>query len=137
MIWVEKSDTFYILFNSGAHPFDGRMVFITAGPLVLKPGASVDNRVGEEPPTGLYEPVSGFGLLWRGEVEGLGLDLRQALGWAVEEEYGFQTKVQCQEQETYSERTCYLLDGNSSVIVLASHAIAGDVWWTWAGQPRE
>lgn len=131
MIWVEETDTFYILFNAGAHPLDTRTVFQTLGPLVLLPGASADNRVEDSPPPGLHQPVSGFGLLWRGEVEGLDVDLRQALGWAVEEEVGFQTKIQCQRQETYSARTCFLRDADGSAIVLEAHAIAGNVWWRW------
>jgi hypothetical protein len=131
MIWVEETDTFYIFFNLGAHPYDGRLVFETLGSLVLVPGASVDNRVEEVPPPGLLEPVSGFGLIWRGEVEGLNIDLRQALGWAVEQEYSFQTRVQCQRGETYSARTCYLQDADGSAIVLATDATAGNVWWRW------
>lgn len=35
----------------------------------LEPGMSADNRVADMPPPGLFEPVSGFGLLWRGEVD--------------------------------------------------------------------
>ena len=133
MIWVEQTDTFYILFNAGAYPGDSRLVFETlVGPLVLTPGGSPDNRVGEDPPfPDLFEPVSGFGLLWRGGVEGLDVDLRQALHWAVEQEFGFQTQLQCERPETYSARTCYLLAADGSVIVLASHAIAGNVWWRW------
>jgi hypothetical protein len=131
MIWVEETDTFYIFFNLGAHPYDNRLVFETLGPLVLVPGASIDNRVEEVPPPGLLEPVSGFGLIWRGEVEGLDIDLRQALGWAVEQEYSFQTKVQCQRGETYSARTCYLQDADGSAIVLNYNAIAGNVYSRW------
>ncbi|NLF64387.1 MAG: hypothetical protein GX579_07265 [Chloroflexi bacterium] len=134
MIWVEQTDTFYILFNAGAYPGDGRLVFVTlAGPLVLTAGGSPDNRVGEDPPPSLHQPVSGFGLLWRGEVEGLAVDLRQALGWAVEKEFGFQSQLQCERPETYSDNTCYLLAADGSVIVLGYHAIAGNVWWRWVG----
>lgn len=131
MIWVEATDTFYILFNLGAHPTDSRLVFRTLGPLVLLPGASPDNRVEETPPAGLFEPVSGFGLIWRGEVEGLDADVRQAMGWAAEQETGFQTMIQCQRPETYSARTCYLLDADGRVIVLSYNAIAGNVYWYW------
>lgn len=132
MIWVEQTDTFYILFNVGAYPGDSRLVFETlVGPLVLTPGGSPDNRVGEDPPPGLLEPVSGFGLLWRGEVEGLTIDLRNTLHWAIEKEFGFQTQIQCERPETYSAHTCYLQDADGSAIVLASHAIAGNVWWRW------
>ncbi|MDX1613696.1 MAG: hypothetical protein R3300_05250 [Candidatus Promineifilaceae bacterium] len=129
MFWIEETDTYYILFNLGAHPTDSRLAFERLGPLVLKPGASADNRVGEEPPYGLIEPVRGFGLVWRGEVEGLTIDLRQALGWATEHEVGFQSMFQCQRQESYSQQICYLLNSNGALVVLSSHAIAGNVWW--------
>jgi hypothetical protein len=47
-----------------------------------------------EPPTegvpnGLYQPVRGFGRVWR-EREGV----RQALGWATAEEAGFEAVIQ-------------------------------------------
>ncbi len=128
MIWVEETDVFYILFNAGAHPNDSRTTYRTLSTLAFKPGASADNRLGIQPPVGMQEPVSGFGLLWRGEVEGLDTDLRQALGWAVVQETGFQTMVQCQLSQTYSERTCYLLDADGSVNVLSAHAVIGNVW---------
>jgi hypothetical protein len=132
LIWVEATDTYYILFNAGAYPGDTRLVFETlVGPLVLTPDGSPDNRVGEDPPFGLVEPVSGFGLLWRGEVEGQTIDLRQALGWAVEKEYAFQTQIQCERPVTYSAHTCYLQDADGSAIVLAAHAIAGNLWWRY------
>jgi heat shock protein HslJ len=129
MIWLESTDTFYILFNEGALPFDSRQAFITLGPFRLKPGASVDNRIGVDPPTGLFEPVSGFGHIWRNEIEGMDLDIRDALGWGLASEFGFDTALQCQEQQTYSERTCYLLESDGSVLTLSAHAIAGNVWW--------
>jgi hypothetical protein len=48
--------------------FDDNTSRIFYPPLKLKPGASVDNRVGGAP-AGYFEPVSGFGLIWRSEVE--------------------------------------------------------------------
>jgi len=105
MIWVEAIDVFYLLFDEGFYPGDSRQVYRSVGPLVLKPGASKDNRVGETPPAGYVEPVSGFGLIWRNEVDGLGTDIRAALGWAREPEFGFDTVLQCEQQLTYSSRT--------------------------------
>ena len=128
MIWVELTDTFYLLFAAGAYPGDDRAVFRTVGPLVLLPSASADNRVGVEPQLGQVEPVSGFGLLWRGEVDGLSIDLRQALGWALAAETGFETMLQCQADTTYSAHTCFLQDSDGSIIKLAGHALVGDVW---------
>lgn len=139
MIWVKASDTFFILFNAGALPNDSRPAFIQYQSLRLKPGASPDNRVGETPPSGLYEPVSGFGLIWRGEVEGefssLGtLTMQQALGWAVEPESGFDTAHQCETSSTYSDRTCYLRAADGRIIVLGYGAYTGNVWWVYVWQ---
>jgi hypothetical protein len=41
------------------------------------------------PPQGLLQPVRGFGLLWRSEES-----LRQALGWALSTEAGFEGTAQ-------------------------------------------
>ena len=133
MFWLEAQDVFYLLFEAGAHPSDSRQAYRTLSPLTLKPGASADNRVGETPPPGFYEPVSGFGLIWRNEVEGLDADIRAAFGWAREPEFGYNTLIQCELQQTYSSRTCYLRDPGGQVIVLGSDAIAGSVWSAWGG----
>jgi hypothetical protein len=74
--------------------------------LELKPGASPDNRGEESPPPGLFEPVSGFGLVWRGEVTGTD-DLSALLGWAIEPEFGFDTAYQCK-MSCDSYWDCYL-----------------------------
>jgi len=101
MIWNEALDEYDILFDhhlAAAESPQGTSSLtslrIIKGPLDLKPGASADNRVAETPPPGRLEPVSGFGLLWRGEVTGTE-DLRAALGWALAPEYGFDTVYQC------------------------------------------
>lgn len=128
MIWVEETDVFYLLFDAGSHPLDSRQAYRNVGPLALKPGASKDHRTGETPPSGYSEPVSGFGLIWRNEVEGLDTDVRAAFGWAREPEFGFDTSLQCERQQTYSSHTCYLRDPSGSVIVLGWGAYAGSVW---------
>jgi hypothetical protein len=93
LLWVEESDAFY-LFETEPDPSGSRAVYTTVG-LELKPGASEDHRTGEDPPPGLYEPVSGFGLIWRGEVEWPEVgDARERLGWATEPEFGFDTTTQ-------------------------------------------
>jgi hypothetical protein len=93
MIWVEETDEFYV-FEREPGPSGFKVYHRTVG-LDLKPGASEDHRVGEDPPPGLYEPVSGFGLVWRGEVEWPEVgDARERLGWATEPEFGFDTASQ-------------------------------------------
>ena len=102
--------------------------------IIVSHPAREDNRIGVDSPSGLVEPIKGFGHIWRNEVEGLELDLQESLGWALEPEFGFETALQCQEPKTYSERTCFLLDSDGSVITLSAHAIAGNVWWLAAGR---
>ena len=93
MIWVEETDGFYVFFSEPDE--SGYRYYDSSIGLQLKTGASQDNRVGEDPPPGLHEPVSGFGLLWRGEVEWPDLgNVRERLGWATEQEFGFETALQ-------------------------------------------
>ncbi len=113
MIWVEASDTYYVFLNHDENVSEREQGWSTLtslriieGPLALKPGAAPDNRVAETPPDGLFEPVSGFGLVWRGEVVGAE-SLRAALGWAVEPEVGFDTVYQC-ETSCGASWDCYL-----------------------------
>ncbi len=40
------------------------------------------------PPAGLYVPVSGFGLIWRGDVS-QSAGYREVLGWALAPEFGY------------------------------------------------
>ncbi len=58
-----------------------------------KPGDSPNNRVRVTRPRGLYEPVSGFGQLWHGEVESV-TNARQRLGWATDLPFNFNTSYQ-------------------------------------------
>lgn len=129
MIWVEETDIFYILFKAGAYPDDTRPVYLTFKDVQLRPGGSVDNRVSEPTPAGFHEPVSGFGLLWRNEIEGADLAfLRSALGWATKPEEGFQTQYQCAQTTTYSWQICYLASHQNSVFGLHWTALVGQVW---------
>jgi hypothetical protein len=105
MVWVEASDTFYVFYEPD--PGEQPTMEMLIGPAQLKPGASPDNRVGETPPPGLYEPVSGFGLLWRDELEGLS-GVRQRLGWALAPEFGYDTARQCVMPTLYRGWRCYL-----------------------------
>jgi len=117
IIWVEASDTFYVFHAEERQTFEQ-----LPGPLRLKPGASVDNRAGETPPPQAFEPVSGFGLLWRGEVDGLE-GVRQRLGWATAPEMSFNTTYQCATAGRGA-WTCYLLGPSGSVLFLRPDSTA-------------
>lgn len=116
MIWVEDTDEFYIFYR-GEDPH-GFQTFERLVGLQLKPGASADNRVPEDPPPGYLQPVSGFGLLWRGEVENLTTDVRQRLGWATEPEFGYDTAYQCTTRAHPRSWSCYLRGPNGELLYL-------------------
>ena len=123
MLWVEDSDMFYV-FYEGEDEY-GRQSFDAVPAQNVKPGASEQDRVDEEPPPGLYEPVSGFGLVWRGEVEGIDAKVRERLGWAKEPEFGFTLKNQCQMQVVSGAWTCYLQAPRGEIIRYGAVTTAG------------
>jgi hypothetical protein len=59
------------------------------------------------PPPGLYLPIRGFGLLWRQNPE-----MRNRLGWAADQEAGFQTTIQHTTRFKYNSIYLSALDGN-------------------------
>lgn len=118
MIWIEARDEFLVFFDD--HHYD------SFGPWQLKPGASENHRVGNVP-SGLYEPVSGFGLLWRGEIVGAD-SIREDLGWAQQPEFGFETTYQCAMPTSgYIGRDCYLR-GPQKIFHFRAVHIAGHYW---------
>jgi hypothetical protein len=121
MLWLEALDQFYVLINGQP----GRAIPLT-GPLNFKAGASPDNRAGETPPAGLFEPVSGFGLIWRNEVSG-GEGVREQLGWAVEPEAAFQSVHQC-ERRVGPQWNCYLRDPEGRSLAISYMPYFGYVW---------
>jgi len=132
MIWVEGTDEFYVFYDE---PDDQgfQVVQRTVG-LELKPGASEDNRIGEDPPPGLYEPVSGFGLIWRGEVEWPYSDnVRERLGWATVPESGYDTAYQCSTPAYPRLWNCFLLGPGGEVLHLRPDSTAGVriLWEEW------
>ena len=71
-------DSYYIFFNDGSYRTFNDPLQIT----------QEEEPPVEDPPAGLQAPVSGFGLLWRGQVAGSD-GLRDRLGWALAPEYNF------------------------------------------------
>jgi hypothetical protein len=124
MLWVEETDEFYV-FESELDRYRDPLVHTTMG-LELKPGASEDHRVGEDPPPGRYEPVSGFGLIWRGEVEWPEVgDARERLGWATEPEFGFDTAIQEAILPCPRGQAVYLRGPRGQILRLAPASTAG------------
>lgn len=134
MLWVEDSDLFYV-FYEGEDEY-GRQSFDSVPAQNVKPGASEENRVGEDPPPGLYEPVSGFGLVWRGEVEGVHPKVRERLGWATAPEFGYDFASQCETTIVAGIWTCYLHGPRGEVIRYGAMTTAGYplVWDYYRGE---
>ena len=132
MVWIEETDEFYVLYDEPDEQ-GFQVVHRTVG-LELKPGASEDNRIGEDPPPGLYEPVSGFGLIWRGEVEWPYPDnVRERLGWATVPESGYDTAYQCAIPAYPRLWNCFLLGPGGEVLHLRPDSTAGVriLWEEW------
>jgi len=96
--WRQDTRTIYTLRN------DGRW---TAYGDTWQEGRDPD-RWGYIPPAGLYEPVRGFGKLWREQLGGPS----GAFGWAFEPEQGFTAEIQ-----TF-ERGLMLENDNDEIFVL-------------------
>jgi hypothetical protein len=80
------------------------------------------------PPSGLYQPIRGFGLLWREGHDGLLNPMRERLGWALAPEVSLGTGViQC---ERISEATCYLTGPDNHIYVLRPEQ---SEWYIWTG----
>jgi hypothetical protein len=86
MFWRQDTDTVRVLYyGGGTNSSAGEWSEIT------QPWDGSDpDGIGLVPPPGLYEPVRGFGWVWR---EFVGAQTGP-LGWAREEEKGFCAKVQ-------------------------------------------
>ena len=89
MVWLKTPGLYYILWNGAS----GEGVAKVADPLTIYRDTSAQYKS----PAGFYAPVSGFGLVWRGDVfaqEGQGY--LGKLGWATVAEAGYDAVYQCQ-----------------------------------------
>jgi hypothetical protein len=110
MYWIESLDRFFVLWKEASRaPYA-----VVNGPLQLRSGASVTDVFGENPPPGDYAPISGFGLIWRGAVQGVN-GFRSQLGWGLEPEFGFDTVYQC----TNVPDRCFLRTPEGRTLILS------------------
>jgi hypothetical protein len=99
MLWVGAEARIYVLFD------DGQQRGWTAHTDEWEEGKpTFDPEL--EAPSGLQQPVRGFGLVWREET-----GVRDRLGWAVEEERGYETAVQRTSHYRYSDLYIRAWDG--------------------------
>ncbi len=99
MLWVQEEDRIYVLWEAVG---------------VLRWRAYTDEWDEGEPesdptlipPAGMYQPLRGFGLVWRQNV-----DVRAALGWATAGETGYGSAVQRTSRWKYNDVYIRALDG--------------------------
>jgi hypothetical protein len=111
MIWLEHLGVIYVLYPNGE--FRGYYDEWSPGDPESDPQII--------PPEGLYQPVRGFGNVWR-EQPGM----RERLGWAIAPEQGFETIVQSEHHEgSSSGAPFYLRDHDDQVLWLFGMNFAG------------
>jgi hypothetical protein len=117
MVWLQALGRYVILEAppTGEENMQGRVTYVS-DPLDIVE----DTTAGMEVPEGFYAPVSGFGLLWRGDVRGVP-GCREELGWALAPEFGYEAIWQCDDALPSGGRswqTCYLEGPEGEVYVL-------------------
>jgi hypothetical protein len=104
MVWSRAEDRIYVLFDDDRSPtwqaYEDRFD--------QGQDPSLDPDI--KSPPGLYQPIRGFGLIWRERS-----NVRKRLGWGVDREARYQTAIQ---------RTSHI-KYNSTYI----RALDGGVWW--------
>lgn len=100
MLWVEEEDRIYVLFDDGNSPR------WSAYQDEWEPGDPDDDPT-IIPPPGYYQPVRGFGLVWREQI-----GVRARLGWAVDLESTYTTAVQRTSYPRYNDTFIRAADGN-------------------------
>jgi hypothetical protein len=117
MIWIEGLGRYVILENEPLQEGDlRRRVTYVHDPLDVVRDTSEEVTA----PDGFYAPISGFGLLWRGDTANRPA-YREALGWALAPESGYETIHQCDNALPSGGRswqTCYLSGPEGDVVVL-------------------
>ena len=121
MVWVESSDMIYIFFNN-REPWPP----YTIHPDPWGPGKT-ESDPSINPPAGMYQPVRGFGMLWRNDGDFEFDNFRERLGWATEMEKTFEVTIQCDTAEY--DNTCYMSGPDSVIEMLPGRS----GWSGWVG----
>jgi hypothetical protein len=127
MIWLEEPGRHYILQDTPLYEGAERnKLDLINDPLEI----TADTSSQFQAPQDLYAPVSGFGLVWRGDVA-QSPGFHQQLGWALAPEFGYDAILQCDDALPSGGRswqTCYLKGPGGEVIML--HPLGG--WQLWS-----
>lgn len=123
MLWMQWNDFIYILYADevAAPRWEARLDAWFSG--------LPDSDPNLTPPTGLYQPVRGFGLTWRDEQVAEGYRVRDRVGWAMAPEFGVDNAAyQCDSAPKYN--TCFISGPGGVVYELKPEESA---WQVWAG----
>jgi hypothetical protein len=115
MLWLNETPGYiYVLYNDGTF----RRVVDTFD-------ANVDPASGGEvPPAGLFEPVRGFGKVWRNEP-----GVRDRLGWATAQEMGGSSVVL-----DFVRGRMLSSSSRGDILILVAGALDSGTWSAKAGQ---
>jgi hypothetical protein len=100
-IWFEEQERIFVLYDDD-QPSPKWQTFTDAWD-----ASDFDGDPAIVPPDGLYQPVRGFGKVWREHPQ-----VRDRLGWAVDQETGFSTVMQGTTRFKYNAIYLRALDGN-------------------------
>lgn len=105
MIWLEATDSIYVFTKDQRwRRFDDTW---------SEEQAESDPTI--IPPDGRYQPIRGFGKIWRTNPV-----VRDQLGWAVGVELGFESKIQDQVTPSGGDKVTFLLTYNGQVFALTA-----------------
>ncbi|HML23095.1 MAG TPA: hypothetical protein PKD09_15685 [Aggregatilinea sp.] len=109
MIWVESRDQIYVIFEDGASPGWAQY------PDNFEDGMP-ERDESLVPPSGLSQPIRGFGLVWRSTPR-----VQERLGWAASPEVSFEGMLQADSIDPGS-ATLYLRARDGGILALDASA---------------
>jgi len=120
MLWIEQSGLITVFFNA-----------LNGGPTYASTSNPWHDGLpqsdpGIVPPDDRYQPIRGFGMVWRGESSGMPTTPRDVLGWATAQETGYVINVQCADQPDQPDCFYSLPDGR--VIQIRTNSSQWAVW---------
>jgi hypothetical protein len=126
MVWIAEGGHTYVLLDDGS-PFKPYQEVVDLQGLPLP-----DPDPSLVPPSGMVQPVLGFGKFWRGLVPGSDW-VRQRLGWATAPETGYSALWQCNTAAGDAAR-CYFTGPRDEVVVMTRGS--AQYWAFWQGPAR-